>query len=40
MIEVSREGECALVGRMESKLAKRGPKGQDQVAKTRESICE
>ena len=40
MIEVSREGGCAQVERMDSELAKCGPKGQDQVAKTHESIFE
>ena len=33
-------GKCALAERLESELAKSGPKGQDQVAKILESISE
>ena len=32
-------GESALVERQESELSKSEPKGEDQMAKTRESIC-
>ena len=33
-------GESALVERLESELSKFEPKGEGQMAKTRESICE
>ena len=34
------EDKSALVGRLESELAKSGIEGHDQVANTRESICD
>ena len=32
-------GECALVERLDPELSKFEPKGEGQMAKTRESIC-